>query len=213
VSNSQRERTRRAYDLVASAYAAALPDTRAEADIDLAMIDLFVNRLPGKAVLDAGCGTGRMMAYLVTRNSALELIGVDQSAAMLDQARAAGAERTVVQGDLADLPFDQSRFDGILAWYSVIHTPPNELRGVFVEFRRVLRDGGVVLVGFQAGAGERAITRAYGEEIDLTAYLYSPDDIRLALEECGFAVTVVAERAPISEKHSQAFLVAVATKG
>ena len=33
---------RRAYDIVASDYAARLPDTRAEAPLDLAMVDAFV---------------------------------------------------------------------------------------------------------------------------------------------------------------------------
>ena len=51
---------RRAYDTVAGDYAARLPDTRAEAPLDLAMVDAFAEAVTsgGDArVLDAGCGT------------------------------------------------------------------------------------------------------------------------------------------------------------
>ena len=61
---------RHAYDTVAEDYAARLPDTRAEAALDLAMVDALATAVagPGGArVLDAGCGAGRISRYLADR--------------------------------------------------------------------------------------------------------------------------------------------------
>jgi len=58
---------RSAYDTVAEAYSAALPDTSFEAPLDMAMVDHFAAHMRATAdrlVIDVGCGTGRMSSYL-----------------------------------------------------------------------------------------------------------------------------------------------------
>ncbi|KRA25778.1 hypothetical protein ASD65_16115 [Microbacterium sp. Root61] len=135
--------TRDAYDVVAAKYAQLLPDTRYEADLDLAMIGHFVQQLGGPAaVLDAGCGTGRMIGHLHSLGGDLTVTGVDLSPAMLDRARAAHPDTVLLEGELARLPVDDAQFDGVLAWYSIIHTPPHDLDAAFSEFFRVLRPVG-----------------------------------------------------------------------
>ncbi len=80
---------------------------------------------------------------------------------------------------------------------------------IFGEVRRVLGPGGVLLVGFQSGTGERRVERAYGHDIALTAILHEPTAIADALTAAGFEVTAVAERAARgSEKHAQGFVLA-----
>lgn len=71
-----------AYDTVAEDYANRFPDTRAEAPLDLAMIDAFAEAVTSgddARVLDAGCGAGRMSRYLTERGCLVE--GVDLSSA------------------------------------------------------------------------------------------------------------------------------------
>lgn len=72
---------RDAYDTVSQAYARHLPDTRADARLDLAMVDEFAHALAtrgeGSRVLDGGCGTGRMSRYLTERGCDVD--GVDLS--------------------------------------------------------------------------------------------------------------------------------------
>ncbi|WP_164861567.1 class I SAM-dependent DNA methyltransferase [Microbacterium sp. CPCC 204701] len=211
MSGETTDLTRTAYDTVAVNYAEMVPDTRYEADVDLAMVRHFVESLAPRpaAVLDAGCGTGRMIGFLGSVDSDLVVAGSDLSPSMLEVARSAYPSLELVVADNADLPFDDERFDGVLAWYSTIHTPPHRLGSVLAEFRRVLRRGGMLLLGFQAGTGERRIDKPYGHDVELTAYLHHTPYVRDALGSAGFAVTTVLDRAPrSSEKHEQGFVLA-----
>lgn len=211
MSGDTTDLTRTAYDIVAASYAEMIPDTRYEAAVDLAMVRHFVESLSQRpaAVLDAGCGTGRMIEYLSALDSDLVIAGSDLSPSMLEVARSAHPGLELVVGDNADLPFDDERFDGVLAWYSTIHTPPHRLGPVFAEFRRVLCTGGALLLGFQAGTGDRRIDRPYGHDVELTAYLHHTPHVRDALGSAGFTVTTVLDRGPRpSEKHGQGFVLA-----
>ena len=147
---------RAAYDTVAQAYAARLPDTRAETAADLAMVHAFaaaVSQDDHPRVLDAGCGAGRMSAYLAARGCQVE--GVDLSPGMVAMARRDHPELRFEVGPLAALPYGDGQFAGVVLWYSTIHTPPPGQPGIVAEVSRVLRPGGHVLVATQSGHGVR----------------------------------------------------------
>jgi ubiquinone/menaquinone biosynthesis C-methylase UbiE len=205
------DRTRRFYDTVATAYAEMIPDTRYESAIDLAMVRDFVDLLPDdhKDVLDAGCGTGRMIGHLHALDPQIVPTGLDLSPAMLDVAKTAHPGIRFVEGSLAELPFDDGSFAGILAWYSIIHTAPHDLARVFEDFRRVLRPGGLALIGFQSGVGERTAQGAYGHDIELHAHLHDEVSVSAALESAGLTVDTRLTRGPRDWEHlPQAFVLA-----
>lgn len=197
-----------AYDTVAEAYATALPDTSFEAPLDMAMIDDFRARLlavPGSKVIDAGCGAGRLSAYF--SGAGLDVTGVDLSPGMVRVARQSHPGLVFEVGQLTDLPAADSGADGILAWYSIIHSAPAELPAIAREFWRVLRPGGLALIAFQAGSGHRTLERAYGHDVALRAELHSADDVVLRLTEQGFVLVAQLVRAArATEKHPQAML-------
>jgi SAM-dependent methyltransferase len=56
---------------------------------------------PSRRLLDLGCGTGEHARFLAAHG--FDVVGVDSSPAMLQQAREAGGGVTYVEGDLADL--------------------------------------------------------------------------------------------------------------
>nr|WP_210730488.1 methyltransferase domain-containing protein [Roseibacterium persicicum] len=76
---------------------------------------------PGDTVLELGCGVGAAALCLHARVPGLRLTGVERQPAYAALARAnardAGADLTVVEADLADLPADlrQHSFDHVLA--------------------------------------------------------------------------------------------------
>ena len=199
---------RSAYDAVAETYAAALPDISFESPLDVAMIDEFSALLrcsPGRKVIDAGCGAGRMSRHL--GDSGLVVTGVDLSPGMVQAARRLHPDLTFDVGELADLPAEDGAADGILAWYSIIHSSPAALPAIAREFWRTLRRGGLALIGFQAGSGHRTIERAYGHDVELRAELHTPDDVARRFTEQGFVVRAQLLRAARSmEKDPQAVL-------
>ncbi|MEH3089869.1 MAG: methyltransferase domain-containing protein [Microbacterium arborescens] len=205
-----RERVRAAYDTVAADYAALLPDTSFEADDDLAVFRRFVDLLPASArVVDAGCGAGRMIGAMADARPDLSATGVDLSPRMIAEARRRLPEAHLAVGDLADLPVASATADGVLAWYSIIHTPGSDLGAIAAEVARVLRPGGVVLAAFQSGRGGRVIDRAYGHELSLEAVLHEPGDVAAAFRTAGLTVVDEIERAARpGERHPQGFVLA-----
>jgi hypothetical protein len=115
------------------------------------------------------------------------------------------------EGSIAALDLADGALGGIVAWYSIIHTPPELLPAVFVEFSRVLGAGGHLLMAFQVGDGAvHRIEQGYGHAVSLDAYRLSPDHVAELLADAGFVVNVQLVREPEApEKVRQAYLLAV----
>lgn len=70
---------------------------------------------------------------------------------MVDLARETHPALQFTVGSITVLELVDGELDGLVAWYSVIHTPPQYLPGAFGEFSRVLRIAGSLLLAFQVG--------------------------------------------------------------
>jgi hypothetical protein len=70
---------------------------------------------------------------------------------------------------------------GILAWYSLIHTPPPGLDGVLAEFRRVMAPGGTLVIGFFDGDE----VAAFDHKV-VTAYRWPAGELSGRLARAGF---------------------------
>lgn len=108
---------------------------------------------PGDAVLEVGCGHGETLLELARRAPDGFVAGIDPSAVMIRLA-ARRLRRELRQGRAAlhraeadRLPFEDARFDAALAVHVLYFwpDPAKELR----EIRRVLRNGGTLLLGFR----------------------------------------------------------------
>jgi ubiquinone/menaquinone biosynthesis C-methylase UbiE len=197
------------YDTVAASYAALIPDTSYEAPLDLGLLDHFIASLPDwdAPVLDAGCGAGRMLGYLAARGVA-RVEGVDLSAEMIRQAQVAHPGTPLTVADMSALPFGDGTLRGVLSWYSIIHTSPSDCAVVMEEFSRVLTSGGLLLLAYQAGTGERVIDGAYGHDVTLRAYLHRTGYLTDLLAAKGFELVASADRAPRPQERSpQGFII------
>jgi SAM-dependent methyltransferase len=205
--------TRAAYDTVAVDYAELLRSELAGKPLDRAMLATFaelVQDVGDGPVADLGCGPGRVTEHLQALG--LSIFGVDLSPAMVAVARRAHPGLQFHRGSMTALDLTDGLLAGIVAWYSIIHTPPERLPVVFGEFHRVLCPGGQLLLAFQVGANDRVhLDQAYGHAVSLDTYRLSPDFIADLLGEAGFGVhvRVVREPAPNGpEKSQQAYLLA-----
>jgi len=110
---------------------------------------------PGPALLlDAPCGAGRLFPTLAARG---RVVGLDVSPAMLEGARARGAE-ALLAGDLAALPFAAQSFDAVVCCRLLHHLEREEdLVRIARELVRVSR--ALVLVTYWDAASLPALRR------------------------------------------------------
>jgi SAM-dependent methyltransferase len=102
------------------------------------------------AVLDAGCGTGGLLARLRSERADLRLVGVEWAGPAACRA-AAKSGAPIVRGSVNALPFADACFDAAIAADLLCHAgidPPRAL----AELRRVLRPGGRLIVNMPAYA-------------------------------------------------------------
>lgn len=205
-------RTRAGYDSVAELYTEMFARQLYTNPFDRAMLDVFVESVreqPEDAeplVADIGCGPGRVTTYL--HAAGLNTFGVDLSPEMIRLARAAHPELRFEVGSMEHLAVGDAALSGLVAWYSIIHTPPERIPAVLREFARVLRPGAHALFGFQAADGFDGV-QEYDHRV-ATAYRWAPDTLAEVLERNGFQVTArMARIARPDERTPQGYLLAI----
>jgi trans-aconitate 2-methyltransferase len=99
---------------------------------------------PGMCVIDLGCGTGELTALLAERLPEAHVLGVDSSAAMLEQAAPRAGERlTFAQQDAAAIE-DFSAYDLVFSHAAFQWIPDNE--GLMRRILGSLRPGAQIAV-------------------------------------------------------------------
>lgn len=201
---------RAAYDTVADDYSRLLRTELDAKPLDRALLNTFAELVPDDApgpVADLGCGPGRITAFL--HSLGLAVFGVDVSPAMIAVARRTYPDLRFQEGSMTTLDLADSALGGIVAWYSIIHTPPPQLPTTFSEFHRLLAPGSPLLLAFHVGDECVHLDHAYGHSIALDAYRLSPDRIEDLLRAAGLQVGARTVREPDgSEKTPQAYLLA-----
>jgi SAM-dependent methyltransferase len=154
--------TRDSYDTVAASYADLLRGAVDRQPLPRGVLALFADlvRDTGGPVADLGCGPGRLTAHL--RDRGVEAFGVDLSPAMIDIARREHPDLRFDVGSMTDLDLPDVSVGGVLAWFSLIHVPDDEVPTVLAHVHRVLRPGGVALFGFFVGDRQHTKTEGYG---------------------------------------------------
>lgn len=209
--------TRTSYDTIAAAYTEWVRTELDVRPIDRAMLTAFVELVAGNAtslIADIGCGPGRVTSYLTSLGA--DAFGIDLSSRMIEQARAAYPDLRFEVGSMLELDVDDSTLGGIVAWYSIIHVPDELLPQVFTEFRRVLVDGGHLLLGFQIGEDISHRDEVVGHAVSLDFRFRQVDDVAALLCDSGFDVRTRLSREPdgdpdYPEKSPQGIVIARST--
>lgn len=156
---------------------------------------------PNSRVLDAPCGTGRYVPFLLEKGHSI--LGIDQSQGMLGRAK----------GKFPDVPFErvglqemtyQERFDGAICMDAMENVPPEDWPLVLGNFHRALKPGGYFYFTAETlentnedevkDAFERAqqagMPVVYGEWPDEMVYHYHPtsQQVRDWTQQAGFEI-------------------------
>ena len=189
------ENIRRSYDRVAAVYAEHLSDELAGKPLDRALLDCFAEQLRGRGpVVDIGCGPGQAARYLADRG--LPVVGVDLSPEMVAIARRLTPDLPFHRGDMLALDVDDGAWGGIVAFYAIVHLSPDEVSRALREFHRVLRPGGLLLLGFHVGGAVVHRDELWGEPVTLDFRFFETAEIEHRLVDAGFAVEARIERQP-----------------
>ena len=182
--------TRASYDADVEGYAEQVRDLLEDNTYLRASLGLFadlVDELGDGPVVDVGCGPGHVTSHLWELG--LDVSGIDLSPEMVAHARRRHPDVRFDVGTMTDLDLADASVLGVLASWSVIHVPDEAVPGVFAEFHRVLRPGGVVLVGFHVGEGTRRTTTGYsGRPIGVDSHRRRPAQVSRWLRDAGLAV-------------------------
>jgi ubiquinone/menaquinone biosynthesis C-methylase UbiE len=124
--------------------------------IDDLELDLVRRYGTGRDVLEAGCGTGLLLAEAA--RVARSAVGLDLSKSMLGLAQHRGL--AVVQGSLTALPLPDKSVDLVYSVKVLAHVPP--IREALAELARVVRPEGHLLLEFYNPRSLRYLAKLIG---------------------------------------------------
>jgi len=149
-------------------------------------INQFISMLNGKKVLDVGCASGRDVEYLKEEN--LDVTGIDLSENLIKEAKKRVKGKLKVM-DFMDTKFKDGSFDGIWSMCATVHQPKEDLVKSLIEFKRILKTGGVLYLSVEEGQGEYVEKKSkYGNEPRIF-FRYGKKETEKILRENGFEVS------------------------
>lgn len=134
-----------AYETIADDYASEIETDPYSIYYERPAIRELLGDISGLGVLDAGCGPGVLMEWLV-ENGANTVVGVDGSSRMVEIARdRTGGKCEVHMADLSQpMPFLKNEsFDVVVSSATLGYI--RDWKALFMEFSRVLKRGGIVV--------------------------------------------------------------------
>jgi SAM-dependent methyltransferase len=162
----------------------------------------FLQRFRGEgSLLDVGCGLGFFLRALDP--SRWDRYGIEpMPVPYREAARSLGSER-VQNSELVAARLPSCKFDAITFWDSLEHVP--NPRSILQEAGRLLRLGGIVLIGLPNFGGYQA--RRFSEDwfgLSLPHHFchYTRETMTRLLETCGFRVRAIEDRSGPENYHA-----------
>ena len=193
-------RVRASYDRVARRYDAEVGDELRRRPLERALLAALselagLDERPG-LVADLGSGPGHVAAHL--RTAGVPTIAIELSPGMAAIARHDRGLPAVV-GSVTALPVADGSLAAAVAFFVLIHLADDEVAAAATELTRVLRPGGVAIVGFHVGDEVHHLAEWHGQAVDLDFRYFSVAAIRSALAAAGLSVVATLEREPVPD--------------
>ncbi len=161
-----------AYNSIADAYADAYSEND---EVDFKYFNYFIDNLPGKRILDMGCGVGANSNFLIQKG--FQVIGIDASENMLNNARKLYPDLTFENQNILTISYPNNSFDGIVLAYVIEHFNNEGLLKLRDEITRLLRDGGLLFITSHEGNSEEILSDPLDENISIYYNFLTSDKI------------------------------------
>ncbi|MBM4044838.1 MAG: methyltransferase domain-containing protein [Planctomycetes bacterium] len=183
------------YDAVAREYAEKFSDEMSKKPKDRDMLARFAREVQGRGlVCDMGCGPGQTAIHL--SGLGVKVCGLDISHPMLVEARRLHRHLEFVQGDMLSLPLADNSLAGIIAFYAIVHFPPETLARAFREMARALSPDGWLLLTFHIGNETIHVEEFLGKRVPMDFVFFPTQAVARAIQAAGLALEQVIERDP-----------------
>lgn len=136
------------------------------------------------ALLDVGCGVGRLHPHLEGRFASID--GCDVSEKSVDRARRDNSFASYAVSSETELPYATGQFDIALTVCVMHHVPPAQWVSFLTEMRRVVRPGGIAVVIEHNPFNPLTRLAVARCPFDKDAVLLTPGRSRALLREAGF---------------------------
>lgn len=146
--------------------------------------DFFLANVPGKRILDIGCGPGRDVKYFLDRGFDTTGIDVVDRFVTLAERIAPGAK--IKRMDLRYLDFPNDSFDGVWMKNSLIHVPKSNAPKVLKKVYNILSPGGIAYISVKLGGKEGMLEDNDNPKRKRYTVLFKVDEIRDLAEKAGF---------------------------
>jgi len=148
--NEHQRMVKEAYDASAGTYAEKNFHELDYKPLDRQILDCFSAMVtPGGLVCDIGCGPGEIADYLHKKN--LNVVGIDISDTMIQEAQRLNPDIGFHTGDMFSLEVPDNHFSGLCSFYAIVNFQYEYIRKIFHEYHRVLKKVGILLVSFHTG--------------------------------------------------------------
>ena len=189
------EETRRSFNLAAEKYFELFKDEMKQKEYDRMLLDKFASYFDSKSVVcDMGCGPGHITRYLFDKG--LNVFGIDISERCIRIAQRENPRMRFQVMDMAKLDIADESIDGIVSFYSIIHTPKRLIHTLFHEFNRVLKKGGKLLIVVKKGDTEGYVYELEGFKTRLYFTNFIEEELKSYLQTSGFELIFLETRQP-----------------
>ncbi len=184
------------YDQTAARYAEQFSDELTRKPMDRVVLRAFCrHHMQSGLMIDLGCGPGQTTAFLRACGKS-DIVGIDISPMMIDEARARHPEVDFQTGDMRHMAFEEQSIGSAVAMYAIVHFEADDLRAAFQEVARVLQRGGQFLLSFHVGSEVICLEEFLGVPVRVDFHFFETKTIREYLMEAGFQTLVCVDRDP-----------------
>jgi SAM-dependent methyltransferase len=143
--------------------------TRTDDSEDVQLLQELVQRLSkGAKVLDAGCGAGVPVTRYLSQF--FDVTGVDFAEKQIRLARQLVSGAHFLCQDITQLTFAENSFDAVCSYYAIIHVPRREHHALLLNFHRMLKTSGLMLLCLGADDLEKDIHDYHGTRMYWSHY-------------------------------------------